>query len=354
MRLVGFIAILFSIPTGAQPFFRQGNATSLAEVLFLTDAEEPVGRYLLQGGGGPGSAFSVPNRQTLDRTLARVWETMSPLRSIEDLPATPTGPAPRAEFETWAEQLKASGYSQAITSGFTAIEKYPGRAVARRFVRNANWNVCVRYSLTFEAIPDSSNYRLTVNDSADELIYLRKCKVVSLANYPAPQVLEDGDILRIELYAEGSTGPKLVDYIHFGYKFATLKASATRDAFAQDAPFSLATPSLRINGVPVALASPPASLETPAPWLYVPGQGRFVLSFGPHPEVGFKSAGQASGNELMFTADSTVVRIKSGDRIASGSGSYIVYVLHDPAWEPSSRSDAMLGSAASVNDLLKR
>jgi len=357
MRFVGFIAILFSIPAGAQSSNRHGNATSVAEVLFLTDAEEPVGIFIPDGGFVPGAVVKLPNPQTLDRTIAFVGETKGmAVRPIRELPRTPTGPIPRAEFETWGEQLKRSGYGQAIYSGFTAIEKYPGRVVAHRFVRSESWKVFVRYALTFEAILNSDNYRLTVANSADEPISLERSdewKILSLASYPAPQVLEDGDTVRIELYAAGTSGPKLVDYIHFGYGFAMLKASPTRDAFAEDAPFTLATPSLKINGVPVELTSVPASIETPVPWLYIPGQGRFVLSFGPHAELGFNSAGQASGNEVIFTADSTVVRIKSGDRIASGSGSYTVYVRHDPAWEPVGRSNAMLGSAANVNDLLK-
>ncbi len=121
-----------------------------------------------------------------------------------------------------------------------------------------------------------------------------------------------------------------------------LHSDAPHVSYAEDAEFAITQPRVRVNGVASAVAALPPAIRAPVVWVYVPGRGRYILSLRPHPALGFEESGETSGDSLTFTgADVGVFRIDTAERIAAGSGTYIVYVLQDSGWEPADPRDRM-------------
>jgi hypothetical protein len=82
-------------------------------------------------------------------------------------------------------------------------------------------------------------------------------------------------------------------------------------------------------------------------WIYVPNQGRYLISLAPRTELGLKLEGEVSGTSLKFRAGDDGIRVDSGEKILAGSATYNLYVLSQPRWLPpngSVRSMALLDS----------
>lgn len=167
--------------------------------------------------------------------------------------------------------------------------------------------------------------------------------------YPVSQILKDGDSIRLELYSNG--GRKLVEYIHAGRSDQmVMRKEAAHDYYADDAELGVSHPRVRVNGIAndAAIISP-ETIRGPVLWVYVPGHGRYVVTLHSRAELGFESAGEVAGNSLTFTtADGNVFILDSTERIAAGSGTYVMNVLPDTRWEPADphdRASVMIGAA---------
>ncbi len=96
------------------------------------------------------------------------------------------------------------------------------------------------------------------------------------------------------------------------------------------------------------LAAVPETLRGPVAWVYVPGYGRYVLSYKPQTDADAERVGEANGDSLTFSDGHNVFRIACSERIASGSGAYRVYAVKDAAWAPADPNDrkiVMIGVA---------
>ena len=71
-------------------------------------------------------------------------------------------------------------------------------------------------------------------------------------------------------------------------------------------------------------------------WLYLPGRGRYVLSLAPRLGLDFKQSGEVRGGAITFAVDGDSIRLESFIPFAAGDTPYLLYVLHDPQWEPTS------------------
>jgi hypothetical protein len=170
--------------------------------------------------------------------------------------------------------------------------------------------------------------------------------------------MRDGDELPVELYAVGPNGFRLIDYLRVGRrdKMAQRK-DAPRDSYAEDAEITLSQPRLSVNGVAQIPAGLPETIRGGVVWMYVPGNGRYVLAFAPHADLGFKRAGEAAGSSVTLAIDGTVLRMVCSGRIAAGGGIYNVYALRDAKWQPADPADRnrfMLGASPGVDAVVGR
>jgi hypothetical protein len=80
-------------------------------------------------------------------------------------------------------------------------------------------------------------------------------------------------------------------------------------------------------------------------WLFLPGEGTFVISLWPEPGLGFVKAGMLQGNTMTFRNGSSEYRVECASPIATGSGIYNLYLHHDPAARHGRGTGFMIGGA---------
>ena len=355
MKLAGFVLMLLAVPLAAQSAQPHGLrlGSSIAFLAQAPNLEEPArgGALFIENAESLKAIMQDQQRARLE-WLANYDGADFPVVKNPDGSMTPlvVSSRPGAAFDTWVGQ-QSTDYVESAQTGFTGIDRTEGKAILRRFVRDDVRKIYVSYAATVEALSDGT-YRVSLGPSSDELPRdLRgkaDWKILSPAKYPAPQIVRDEDSIALELYSSG-VSRKVVDYIHAGRPDRmVMRKEVAHDSYADDAELTVIQPRLRVNGVAQDAVAGPATIRGSDLWIYVPGHGRYVLSQHAHPDLGFESAGEVAGGSLTFSlADGNVFQMDTADRIASGSGTYTVYVLPDPGWLPADaldRSRVMIGA----------
>ena len=65
-------------------------------------------------------------------------------------------------------------------------------------------------------------------------------------------------------------------------------------------------------------------------WLYLPGQGRYILSLVPH--QGFQKLGVVRDNVISFPANGQQYELRAYSPIVGAGGAWNLYILHDPSY----------------------
>jgi hypothetical protein len=222
-------------------------------------------------------------------------------------------------------------YAESVVAGDMGVEREAGKATVHRFVRDNFRHLELTYAMTFETIPGTETFRVSFGDSA--------------VPHPVPQILRDGETIALNLSVDARTGRRMVDYIRVGTGLMKPRQDAARDVYAEDAELTITQPRLRTNGVEQPTGNLSVTLSAPVVWVYIPGQGRYLLSFKPRADQGFEKAGEVAENSVVFSSAGNVFRIDCVDRIATGSGTYNVYARKDPDVNPSDRF--LVGAAES-------
>jgi hypothetical protein len=298
LKLAWFCVALLAIPAFAQSAQYGTRIGQIPQTVYLVDVPIPP---------RPELPFAGPARIGDPPEAGRV--------------TGPAATAAKAEFETWAEQ-RSKDYAESVVTGFTDVERAPGKATVHRYVRDNFRNLYLTYTMTFEPIGSTDTFRVTFTDSA--------------VPYPVPQILRDGETIVLTLAADARTGRRLVDYIRVGTGVMRPRAAVSRDVYAEDAELTITKPRLRSNGVEQKAENPSGMVSAQVVWVDIPGQGRFDLSYKPLADQGFERAGEVAENSLMFSLGGNVFRIDCADRIATGSGTYNIYARRDSKVDPAS------------------
>jgi hypothetical protein len=304
LKLAGLFLAIFAISALAQSA-QYGTRIGQIQTVYLQDI--PVTPGPTVPFAGPARIGELPARETSATSAA----------------------APKAEFETWAEQ-RYKDYAESVVTGSTDIERAPERATVHRFVRDNFRNLYLTYTLTFEPIPKTDTFRVTFADSA--------------VPSPVPQILRDGETIALTLAADPRTGRRLVDYVRVGTGVMHSRSGVSRDVYAEDAELTITKPRLRTNGIEQRAANVPATVSAPVVWVDIPGQGRYDLSFRPRADQGFERAGEVAENSLWFSLGGNIFRIDCADRIATGSGTYNIYARKTPSETPAEPAGFTFGA----------
>lgn len=247
------------------------------------------------------------------------------------------------------------------------------------------------YEVRVEPLPQRRMYRiafLPLDLSMDTLkeIHLddaagwKKLDLGSPAGRPlypfrdAPDIVANLDVIAVDLMMNPGTGQKIVDYVVFQavgqtWSFDRFSASlqrefsytpgAARDVSVEDVSLTLRDPRVSVNGgVDDASTRSLGEISGPAVWFYIPNRGRYVLSLVPHPELGFRKAGEVRGTSLSFAIGADKLVLSSAKPIAPGDAPFNLYVLPDPSWRPkypnADASAFLMGAAARAEMLVQR
>jgi hypothetical protein len=212
------------------------------------------------------------------------------------------------------------------------------------------------YDLQIEALPENNNYRVTFRplvmqlEMMEGLTLSRGVDWNSLAapRFPPSQVVRRGEILEMTLLTNAQTNQRIVDYLSIqepdvravGFQPArertfSFTTGVPRDITANDVQMTVKAPRLSINGkLEESTASHFDNVTGTFVWFYVPERGRFIMSLGPHPELGFRKAGEVRGSSLEFSLGQNRYTISTGTRIAPGEAAYNLYLIGQPDWKP--------------------
>jgi len=286
VKLAGFLPVLLAIPALAQSSALHGTRIGQIQSVPFDENREGTPDFTRIADGS--RIFALPPRVN----------------------------GPRAEFETWVEQLSRD-YAESVLTGFTGIERVPGKTTIHRFIRDYFRHVDFRYTVMIEAMPRMETFQVSFSDAT--------------MPFPVPQTLRDGETIALNLAADEKTGRRMVDYIRVGAGVLHPRQGVARDVYAEDAEMTITRPRLRSNGVEQQGAGLSATVSGRMLWVDIPGHGRYDLSFKPRADQGFEKAGEVADSTLVFSLGGNVFRIDCADRIATGSGTYAIYARRDPA-----------------------
>jgi len=178
--------------------------------------------------------------------------------------------------------------------------------------------------------------------------------------FPAPQIIEDGDTVSLDVLVNPQTGTKLIDLITVSSNNQTIptatSTAAPHDFSVDDVVLSVRGSELHINGeIPPESQSSTLSCSGHLILFYVEGRGRFVFSIKPHNDYGFEKAGEIVDNKISFTIGGDKYEWISKSPIVGAGGSWTLWVLHEPDYRPTephfSSSKFMVGAMDNVKSL---
>ena len=234
------------------------------------------------------------------------------------------------------------------------------------------------YDVVVEPLPEANTYRVTFQQLVATPEFSKRFPETATGwtrlpapVFPAAQTIRSGDVLALNLLTN-ATGQKIVDYVTVQeptWRFDGFRKIPDRDfAFApgpprdfrvDDAELRIGSPRLTVNGK--LDKSTDTRYDTVAGaivWLYVGNRGRYYLSLLPHPELGFRKAGEVRGSTLSFKIGNDTFTLSSAARIAPGQAPFNLYVLHDPAWRPTypnaNLSAFNMGAADRAESLIRK
>ncbi len=239
-----------------------------------------------------------------------------------------------------------------------------GGIMVHRFLRDDSKHVFLGYDLLIESQRQADTYRVTIGelgmgpfdmfrDPRGQPFNPAEWKKLPIPRYLAPQLVFTGNTISIDLGTIPDTGQKLVDYISIQPRQAPslprvrrpssavpTVSGAARDFSAEDAEMQLVRPRVSVNGTPQDTTTSRAVEDASGAlvWFYLPNRGRYILSLAPRPELGFVKAGEVRGGAINFTLSAGTFTLESSTPITSGYAAYVLYVLHDPEWEPTAQA----------------
>ena len=238
----------------------------------------------------------------------------------------------------------------------TATTDEPG--VIHRLLLDSARRMYVGYDALVEPLSEANTYRVTFRRLGMTPELARQVLGDSLStwsqlptpgwNLNAPQTIKGGDVLELNLLVNAATSQRVVEYVTVqepsrrfrGFqqiperKF-TYAPGPSRDFRVADVELTIQSPRLSVNGkLDESSTRRYDEVSGSVVWIATGKRGRFLLSLIPHPELGFRKAGEVRGSSLSFVIGGDTFMLNTGGRIAPGQASFSLYVLHDPEWRP--------------------
>jgi len=171
-----------------------------------------------------------------------------------------------------------------------------------------------------------------------------------------PQTLDDGDAFSLDLLVNQGAGIKIVDVVKVTFDRSNLKDISPRNPardFTLDA-VELAVKNYRllINGNVAGVGKSTNGCNGALLWFYVQDRGRFIVSLVPRAGYEFQRVGIIEDNRIEFTLDDNRYEWLSSSPILPAGGTWNLWVLHDPKYEPIFGSDPALARNKNVLEKL--
>jgi hypothetical protein len=158
-----------------------------------------------------------------------------------------------------------------------------------------------------------------------------------------------GDVAAIDLLVNPATGQKVVEYLSVERADLDpnrITKTPPRDFGLDDVELFLDRPRVFANGKLLEYtADSRGGIRAHAVWLFLPGEGTFVVSLQPEPEHDFLKAGMLQGSTMTFRNGPTEYRVECASPISPGSGAYNIYLHFEPGTRNGNSSTFSIGGA---------
>ena len=223
--------------------------------------------------------------------------------------------------------------------------------IIHRVLTDAQQNVVFGYDLWISADPVTKKFSVAVlpADDAFRRSFLRPNG--SFATFPkstAPQTLDDGDAVSLELLVNHESGVKIVDVVSVTFDRAKLRDGST-EAAPKDFTLAVKNYSLSIDGNIVSRNKSKIGASGALLWFYVPERGRFIFSLVPRDGYEFEKIAVLDENKIAFTANGERYEWSSESPILPNGGTWNLWVLHDPNYTPLFGSEILAPKTARKN-----
>jgi hypothetical protein len=241
-----------------------------------------------------------------------------------------------------------------LAESFSTSTTY-GPGVVHRLLVDSVQKVYVGYDVLIAPMSEPNTYRLTFQNLTLTREMARERFNDAWANIPTPgwglptpQIIHGGDVVALTLLKSKTTNQQVVDYVTVqepSRRFSgfnpvparefTFASGTSRDFKVDDVELTIQSPRFSINGkLDESSSGRFDEVSGAIVWIYAPKRGRFSLSLVPHPELGFRKAGEVRGSSLSFVIGGDTFALSTGGRIAPGQAPFSLYVLHEPDWKP--------------------
>ncbi len=181
------------------------------------------------------------------------------------------------------------------------------------------------------------------------------------AKYPAPQVVQLGETIALDVMASPNGRQKIVDYLDLSPpEPVDLPAASTtteaRDFTVDDEPLninldSFARTTVFIGGQRFTGRVGFSDQKGGTLWIVFPGQGRYVLSLASH--AGFAKAGSIRDHVIAFHDGGRPFEVRLATPIASPGHVWNLYVHHDSSFQlKAAVADAVIVGTGRLENLL--
>jgi hypothetical protein len=167
--------------------------------------------------------------------------------------------------------------------------------------------------------------------------------------FPVVPVMRAGDVAAIDLLINPATGQKIVEYLSVeraNLDPTRITKTAPRDFGTDDVELFLDRPRVWVNGKFIeATADGRGGIRAHTVWLFLPGEGTFVISLWPETGLNYQRAGMMQGSAMTFRYGASEYRVECASPIAPGSGLYNVYLHFEPGYRNGRGSEFTIGGA---------
>ena len=267
--------------------------------------------------------------------------------------------------ETSASDVKHVPDGKALAALLYAQAFAGDDRVIHRVLTDSERRVVFAYNLAVNADPIERKFRLTVlpADEAFRRSFMKDFTPLktnqALATFPtstAPQTLDDGDAVSLELLVNQESGVKIIDVVTLTFDRTRLREqyleSIPKDFTLDAVALKIKNSSLSINGSVVS-KSKSSGCSGALLWFYVPERGRFIFSLVPREGYEFRKIAVLDGNTIQFDVDGEYFEWSSGASILPNGGTWNLWVLHDPEYTPLFGVDGKVPKARRPNVLEK-
>jgi hypothetical protein len=163
-------------------------------------------------------------------------------------------------------------------------------------------------------------------------------KIATLPQSSEAQRLDDGDAFSLDLLINPDSGIKIVDVVKVTFDRSTLwntnPQSLPRDFTLDAVQLAVKEYQLVLNNKVIAKSKSAIGCAGALVWFYVPDHGRFIFSLVPRDGYEFQKVGVIADNKIEFTIGQDHFEWISTSAILGDSGTWNLWVLHDPKYVP--------------------